>query len=50
MTETMIHKCGVEDCDGVERLVVDPYNQEVWGVTEKVWLCDGAYQKSCDEI
>ena len=32
------------------RWSADPYQEDIYGVTEMGWMCDVCYQLSCDEI
>jgi len=38
------------DCDGVQTLTPDPYQEEINGDNTEVWLCPGAYYESSMDI
>lgn len=38
------------ECGAEGELVIDPYAQEIYGVEERMVLCDDCYQDRCDDI
>lgn len=42
--------CGHEKCEGVRQWVIDPYQQDLYGIHEWKYMCGGEHYEACQDI